>query len=48
VIWSRPSFDAEERPAENAVLEAVSNVIVAHLRRSAQASVGRSAAPVLV
>jgi KAP family P-loop domain len=47
-MWSTPSFDPSERPAENAVLEAVSNVVVKHLRKAESASEDRDTPPVLI
>jgi hypothetical protein len=47
-MWSHPSFDPYEKPAENAVLEAVTNVVVAHLRRSVSESAPGGADPVLI
>ena len=39
-MWAKPPFDPYEPPAENAVLEAVSNVVVKHLRTAESASQG--------
>ena len=47
-MWSRPSFGPSERPAENAVLEAVSNVVVKHLRTAESASGGGDTPPLLI
>jgi hypothetical protein len=47
-MWSTPTFDPNERPAENAVLEAVSNVVVKHLRKAESASGDRDTPPVLI
>ena len=47
-MWSTPTFDPHERPAENAVLEAVSNVVVKHLRKAESASGDGDTPPVLI
>ena len=47
-MWSSPPFDPNERPAENAVLEAVSNVVVKHLRTAESASGGGDTPPLLI
>jgi len=46
-MWPR-RFDPDEHPAENAVLEAVTNVIVRHLRTEVRETAHQDADPVLI
>jgi hypothetical protein len=47
-MWSQPSFDPNETPAENAVLEAMSSVVVKHLRNTENAGGDGDTPPVLI
>jgi hypothetical protein len=47
-MWSNRSFDPTESPAEDAVLEAMSSVVVKHLRNAESASADGDTPPVLI
>jgi hypothetical protein len=47
-MWSKPSFDPNESPAEDAVLEATSSVVVKHLRNAESTSADGDTPPVLI
>jgi hypothetical protein len=46
-MWSHPTVDPEDRPAENAVLEAVSGVVVKHFAE-VEATAGDAPPPILI